>query len=136
MLQFLEVFSYTVSYRNLKLFIRFFWVTLHSDFAFHRNAPYWSRVTCLCTFYCRTYSCNSYRFFFFIISYRKLKLFMRFFVVTLHIESAFHHRGPYSSGVTCPCMFYYKISACNSFVEVYFPTPFHIGTWNVLRGFS
>jgi hypothetical protein len=53
--------------------------------------------------------------FFYTVSYRNPKLFMRFFWVKLHIEFTFHHRDPYGSGVKCPWTFYYRTYACNSF---------------------
>jgi hypothetical protein len=69
---------------------------------------------------------------FYTISYRNLKLSIRFFWVKLHIEFVFHHGDPYGSGVTCPWIFYYYIGqscACNSFPG-FFSTPFHVRTWN------
>jgi hypothetical protein len=95
--------------------MRFFWVKLHIDFAFHRRDPYGSGVTCPWIFYYRTYACNIFPGFFYTISYRNLKLSMRFFWVKLHIEFAFHRRKPYGSRVTCPWIFYYRTYACNSF---------------------
>jgi hypothetical protein len=76
-----------------------------------------------------------FRFFFYTVSYRNLKLSMRFFWVKLHIEFAFHCLDPYGSGVTCPWIFYYRTYACNSFPG-FFSTPFHIGTWNFPWGSS
>jgi hypothetical protein len=54
----------------------------------------------------------------------------------MNSEFAFHRLDPYCSGVKCFCTFYYRTYACNSFLEFFFPTPFHIGTWNFLWGFS
>jgi hypothetical protein len=61
---FRDFFFYTVSYRNPKLSMRFFWVKLHIEFAFHRRDPYGSGVTLPWIFYYRTYACNSFRGFF------------------------------------------------------------------------
>jgi hypothetical protein len=64
MYQFSGVFFYTVSYRNPKLSMRFFWVKLHIKFTFHRHDPYGSGVTCPWIFYYRTYAGNSFLGFF------------------------------------------------------------------------
>jgi hypothetical protein len=58
------VFFYTISYRNLKLSMRFFWVKLHIDFACHRRDTYGSGVTCPWIFYFGTYASNSFPGFF------------------------------------------------------------------------
>jgi hypothetical protein len=54
--QFSKVFFYTVSYRNLKLSMKFFWVQLHIEIAFHRRDHNGSGVTCPWIFYYRAYS--------------------------------------------------------------------------------
>jgi hypothetical protein len=97
-------FFYTVSYRNLKLSMRFFWVKLRIEFTFHHCDPYGFGVTCPWIYHYRTYACNSFPgVFFYIVSYRNLKLLMRFFWVKLHIKFAFFHlHDPYGFGVTCP----------------------------------
>jgi hypothetical protein len=113
-----RVFFYTVSYMNLKLSMRFFWVKVQIEFAFYRRDPYGSVVICpWIFFYYRTYACNSFPWiFFYTVSYRNLKLFMKFFWVKLHFEFAFHLRDPNGSGVTCLwILFYYRTYACNSF---------------------
>jgi hypothetical protein len=76
-----------------------------------------------------------FRVFFYTISYRNLKLSMRFFWAKLQIEFAFHYCDPYGFGVTCLWISYYRTYACNSFPG-HFSTPFHIGTWNFPWGFS
>jgi hypothetical protein len=125
------VFLDTILYRNLKLAMRFFWVKLHIEFAFHRLDPYGSGVKCPLIFYYRTYACNSFPGFLYIVSYRNLKLSMRFFWVKLDIEFAFHHRYPYGFRVMCPWIYHYRKYACNSFPG-YFSTLFHIGTCNFI----
>jgi hypothetical protein len=92
---------------------------------------------CHCIFYYRTHACNSFpkkknSTLFHIGTWN----FSRFLLVTLDTEFAFHRLNPYGSRLRCPCTFYYRTYACNSFLEVFFPTPFHIETWNFLWGFS
>jgi hypothetical protein len=52
---------------------------------------------------------------FYTVSYRNLKLFMKFFWIKLHIDLTFHYRNPHGSGVACRWIFYYRTYACNSF---------------------
>jgi hypothetical protein len=127
-------FFYTVSYRYLKRSMRFSWVKLYFKFVFPHRDHYGSGVTCTWIFYYRTYWCNSFPGFFSTLSYRNLKLSMRFFWVKLHIDFVFPRRDHFGSGVTCPWMFYCRTYACGSFPGVS-STLFHIGTWNFPWGF-
>jgi hypothetical protein len=102
-----RVFFYTISYRNLKLSMGFFWVRLHIELAFYRRGPYGFGVMCLWIYNYRTYECNSFPgVFFYTVSHRNLERFMRFLCVKLHIEFALNHRDPYGSGVKCPWIFF------------------------------
>jgi hypothetical protein len=95
--------------------MRFFWVKLHIECAFHYSDHYGSGVTYPWIFYCRTYACYSFPGFF-LTSFH---IGTWTFLVKLHIEFTFNHHDFYFITVvpeyTRPWIFYYRTYACNSF---------------------
>jgi hypothetical protein len=116
--------------------MKFFWVKLHIEFAFHFRDPYGSEVACPWIFYYRTYACNSFPGFFstpFHIrtwnfpwgsSELSYTLSSRFFIMTPMVPEL-HALRFFTIGRMHVTVF-----------RVFFSTLFHIGTWNFPWGSS
>jgi hypothetical protein len=110
----LGFFFYTVSYRNLKLSI----TSASPCVSLYKEMTDWG-VTCPWIFFMKGHTCMHVTVFclfvfFYTVSYRNLKLSMRFFWVKLHIKFTFHRRDHNGSGVMCPWSFYYRTYACKT----------------------
>jgi hypothetical protein len=110
------IFFYTVSYRNLKLSIRFFWRKLHIEFAFRHRDHFGSGVTCPLIFFTLGHACNRIPGGFLYRLIWEPETFHDFFWVKLHIDFAVRCRDHYGSRVTCHWIFYNRMYACNSFL--------------------
>jgi hypothetical protein len=111
--------------------MKFFWVKLHIEFAFHHLDPYGSKVACPWIFYYRTYACNSFPGFFstpfhigtwnfpWVSSELSYTLSLGFIILTPMVPEL-HALRFFTIGQNMHVIVF----------RVFFSTPFHIGTWN------